>query len=116
MTNPDPAGEPIPTYKLPFETCAKFRTATSRTEELSDLDVRLGLQKVMDDPQFFLTAELRGQRFAVPDYVKILAKWVYDAQTGGPSAEGPLNFEGMLVPDEVQQILNGGPDQEETLF
>jgi hypothetical protein len=103
-------------WKLPYELCEVFRTVNDRTATLENLDVRQGIELIVDDPRFAETAEYRGSRYAVPEYAKILAKWVYDAQTGGPSSEDPLDFKGHPVPDAIQNILAGEDAGQGTLF
>lgn len=111
MTEPT---EPIPTYKLPYETCDKFRAVNNRTEALTQLDVRLGLEQVMDDPQFVLTANLRGQRTIAP-YILELARFARAVQTGDTEGQ-VLDFGENMVPDEVQNVLNGISPEQLPLF
>lgn len=105
---------PIQTYKLPFDICDKFRAVNSRTNSLTQLDVRLGLEQVMDDPQFVVTADLRGQRI-IPEYVKALARFAHAVGVEGASEE-LLDLEGATVPEEIQDILQGITPDQETLF
>lgn len=109
-----PEPTPIQTYKLPFDICDKFRAINSRTNSLSQLDVRLGMEQVMDDPQFVVTSNLRGQRI-IPEYVKALARFAYAVGTEGTSEE-LLDFEGATVPEEIQNILQGITPDQEPLF
>lgn len=110
----EPDLTPIHTYKLPYDLCDKFRAVNSRTESLTQLDVRLGLEQIMDDPQYIVTADLRGQR-TIPEYVKVLARYAHDVATLGQS-DAVLDFEGATVPEEINQILQDITPDQEPLF
>lgn len=111
MTEPT---EPIETVNLPFEICEKFRLVNNRTLALTPLDVRLGMQQVMDDPQYICTANLRGQLAILP-YALELARFARAVQTG--DTEGAvLDFNGALVPQEVLNVLEGVTPEQGVLF
>lgn len=109
-----PEPDPIQTYKLPFDTCDKFRAVNSRTQSLTQLDVRLGLEQVMDDPQFVTTANLRGHRTA-PAYALELARFAHAVLTEDAAGQ-QLDFDGEPVPDEIRAILDGAAPDQEPLF
>lgn len=119
MTQATEPTEPIDTLKLPYEVCEKFRTVSNRTAQLTDLDIRLGLEQIMDDPQFVRTADLRGQRTVVPEYAEVMARWIAAAKTGAAAAEYDPEFGDIPVPDFIMRIINLVEDDSEdqgTLF
>lgn len=107
------------TYKLPYEICEKFMQASNRTAQLTPLDVRLGLEQIIDDPQFIRTAQLRGWRVEVPEYAEVMARWIAASKTGSAAAEYDPEFGDIPVPESISRIINlAEEDSEEqgTLF